>query len=295
MKFRRHIAIATFLGISVSCSPNSSFDSDSEKQPQQQAEAEGKSNAPEEPVIDVQIDDRTIEEVLCQEGPKIIGAAKEVDFSQQFQLVCEQGTTNAFFKEVIQSAYQGEGEPKLFIPNLATNEQYVTNLTLAYALKVPLENPSMFADLRAHDIFAEGIDQDSSNLVINVESRKPFPGKRSIETVTLNYDLTSANGAGIYDKRTTEFDTYILIEDNQDITVSTEHLINAEQNEHYHLANGLTIGIKDGQGQSYLMFITDLVIKNRIDPMRMEVTMQALNLKVAKMLHEFITQETSGN
>jgi hypothetical protein len=152
---------------------------------------------------------RSVEEVLCQEGPKVIGLANEVDFSGQFKLVCDGPSTNAFFKKVITSSYEGSGTPEIFISKEKTYDQYVTNLGLAFALKVPLENPSLFADLGAHDIFANGIKQDNSELIIDVATREPFPGKRSIEAVTLDYNLTSANGAGIYDKRTTEFNTYI--------------------------------------------------------------------------------------
>lgn len=246
----------------------------------------------EEDVNQVQIDGRDIEEVLCQEGPRMIGLVSEVSFSEQFSLICDADTTNEFFKGLIRDVYLGEGTPKITVARSSTDSNYVTNFAYGYAIRVPLENPSMFADLEAHAIFAEGIAKENSELVIQVASRQPFPGRRSIEKVVLDYDLNNARGAAIHDIRKTEFNTYLLIEGNRDITVSTENLIDIN-NEYYHLANGLTIGIKAENNQSYLVFVTELVIKNRIDPERLAKTLLTLNEQVATMLHTYITEKSN--
>ncbi len=245
--------------------------------------------APEmKPVIGVTIDNRSIEDVLCQEGPRVTAAAKKADFSAQFALICEGGRTNALFKSSITGAYQGTGVPQVNVVKLTTDDNFVTNITLVYAIKAPLANPSLFADLKPHDIFAAGIRESNSELAITVESRASFPGKASVEQVVLNYDLKVANGASIFDRRRTEFNTYLLVESNRDIAVSTEHLLDADTNEYYHIANGLTIGLKAENNQSYLLFVTDLVIKNRIEPERMKVTLSNLNMGVAKMLQKHL-------
>ena len=177
------------------------------------------------------------------------------------------------------------------IVKLTTDDNFVTNLTLVYAIKAPLANPSLFADLKPHDIFASGIREANSEMVINVESRASFPGKASVEQLVLNYDLKVAKGASIFDRRRTEFNTYLLVENNRDIAVSTEHLLDVETNVNYHQAQGLVVGLKAENNQSYLLFITDLIIKNRIQPDRMKTTLASLNLSVAKMLQTYLVSK----
>ncbi|MDQ3235299.1 MAG: hypothetical protein M3Q07_26105 [Pseudobdellovibrionaceae bacterium] len=245
------------------------------------------------PVIAVSIDDRNIEQVLCEEGPKVAAAAKKADFSEEFKLICNGSATTPAFKEAITQAYVGTGTPLVKVLKLSTADNFVTELALMFAIKAPLENPSLFADLKPHDIFAAGIKDSNSELVIKVESRQSFPGKASVEQIVLNYDLKLANGASIHDTRRTEFNTYLLIENNRDIAVSTEHILDAEANEFYHKAQGLTVGIKAENGQSYMVFVTNLVIKNRIDPARLNVTLTALNGSVAKMLQQYLVSKAA--
>ncbi|MCX6127977.1 MAG: hypothetical protein NTX25_02800 [Proteobacteria bacterium] len=243
-------------------------------------------------VIPVAIDNRPIEDVLCQEGPKLIAAAKKADFSPQFQVICDGSTTSSLFKDAILSAYQGSGEPLLKIVKSTNGADFVTQLAWIYAIKVPLANPSMFADYKPHDIFSAGVRSENSELFINVESRAAFPGKASVEQVVLNYDLKLANGASIFDKRRSEFNTYLLVEGNRDIVLSTEHLLEAETNEYYHSAQGFIVGMKADDNHSYLIFVSDITIKNRIDPARMKRTLISLNIAVAKMLQGFVMSKT---
>jgi|GEM_PF-6329991 len=235
------------------------------------------------------IDNRVAEEVLCQDGPKVISAANKDDFSGLFKLICEGNTTTPLFKDLIAKAYKG-GEPVPQVYRMDVGDLYITTLGVAYAIKASLPNPSLFAELKPHDIFASGIKEANSELVIKVEGRENFPGKRAVEKVTLNYDLRNANGAGIFDQRRTEFNTYLLVEGNRDITVSTEHLLDAEKNRNYHTARGLTIGVKGEEGQTYFLFVTELVIKNQIDPPRMKQTITELNRGVMKLLYNHINK-----
>lgn len=253
----------------------------------------GNPGDPGTPVINTSIDNRSIEQVLCEEGPKVIGAAKKADFSEQFKLVCDGSNTTALFKESILQAYQGNGEPVLKLAKYTSDANFVTNISIIYALKAPLANPSMFADLKPHDIFAAGVKAPNSELHINVESRKTFPGKASVEQILLNYDMNLAAGASIYDKRHTEFNTYLLVENNRDIAVSTEHLLDADTNEYYHVAQGLTIGLKGENNQSYLVFVSTLIVKNRIQPERIRDTVLSLNTVVAKMLQQHILSQSA--
>jgi hypothetical protein len=247
----------------------------------------------EGPVISTQIDSRGAEQVLCEETPRVLQNAKKADFSSELSLVCEGKETSQAFKRAITNAYDGTGTPQVETIKAVTNpENFVTELSLIFAIKAPLENPSLFADLKPHDIFAAGIKEAGSELYIKVDSRQSFPGKASVEQIVLSYDLKLANGASIHDTRRTEFNTYLLVENNRDIAVSSEHLLDAETNEYYHKAQGLTIGIKADGGQSYMVFVSNLVIKNRIDPERMKVTLNNLNIAVAKMLEQYLISKS---
>ncbi len=280
MKNGIYIAVSlSFLTLTASCAKKSF---DAPKTAGETATASGEANPS---INDLPlIDNRPAEQVLCQDGPKVVAAANKDDFSSLFKLVCQGNATTPLFKDLIANAYKG-GEPVPRVYRMDVGDLYITTLGLVYAIKATLPNPSLFADLKPHDIFANGIKEANSELVIKVESRENFPGKRAVEKVILNYDLKNANGAGIFDRRRTEFNTYLLVEGNRDITVSTEHLLDAEKNRTYHTARGLTIGVKGEEGQTYLVFFTELVIKNQIDPPRMKQTMTDLNRGVMKLLY----------
>jgi hypothetical protein len=282
--------IAGSLFILGACTPKGSkFDG---SKVNSQAGAEGV-QVIEGPVISTQIDNRGAEQVLCEETPRVLKNAKKADFSAELALVCEGSDTSQAFKRAISNAYSGSGAPQVEVIKLETNkDNFVTELSLIFAIKAPLENPSLFADLKPHDIFATGIKEAGSELYIKVDSRQTFPGKASVEQIVLSYDLKLANGASIYDTRRTEFNTYLLVENNRDIAVSSEHLLDAETNEYYHKAQGLTIGVKADAGQSYMVFVSNLVIKNRIDPERMKVTLTNLNIAVAKMLEQYLISKS---
>ncbi|HYX35933.1 MAG: hypothetical protein M3Q07_05380 [Pseudobdellovibrionaceae bacterium] len=237
-------------------------------------------------------DTRGAEQVLCEEGPKVTSASKKADFSEEFKLICNGSATTPAFKEALAKAYVGTGTPEVKVLKFSTSDNFVTELALIYAIKAPLASPTLFAGLKPHDVFAPGIKEGSSELYVKVDSRKPFPGKGSVEEIVLNYDLRFANGASIHDIRRTEFNTYLPVETNKDIAVSAEHLLDVETNEYYHKAHGLTIGIKAEDGQSYILFLNNFVIKNRIDLERMKVTLTGLNGAVAKMLQEHLVSKS---
>jgi hypothetical protein len=245
--------------------------------------------APAEPTIPVTIDQRPIEEVLCSEAPKLLTSLQKDSFLEQLAFVCQGNKTTQGFSQLISKAFVGEGSPQIELWKKQVGELYVTDIVIAYALKVKLENPAMFADLKAHDAFASGIAEERSKLQLDVLSRTPFPGRKSIEKVVLQYNLTNADGAGIFDKRKTEFNTYTILENRRDIILGTEELLEVETNQSYHKAQGLLVGIKAENGQSYLVFINHMVIKNRIDPDRLQRTFFSLNKGAAKILNRLIT------
>lgn len=268
----------------TSCSKNNSFDSSGIRR-------EANDSVIEEQAKELP-DGRTGEEILCQEGPKVISLVSEEDFSSLFNLICDSSSTNELFAELIQNAYQGDGDPELKIIEASTSEHYISRLSFAYAIKVALASPSLITDLEVHNGLTDGILTENSDLALKVAERVSFPGRRSIEKVVLEYDINNAHGAAIYDVRQTAFNTYLLLENNRDVTVSTEHLVD-EENEYYHSTNSLTVGLKTSKNETYLLVLNDFIIKNRIDPERLKKTIIELNAQIAAKLYSYISEKAN--
>ena len=227
------------------------------------------------------------EEMVCQQGPRITALVQKADFSSVFAAVCTDGAPNETYKQLIKDKFNGEGAPKVTLISSKSDENLTTELILGYVINVPMEKPSEFSSYKSHNILA-AVESTSSKMQINVVSREEFPGRRSVEAIKLDYKISRAKGAGIYDVRSTEFNTYLLKEDYRDVVLSTEHITDAETNKNYHSTPGLTIGIANGDGRSDLMFISKLVVKERVDPSRIESALTDLNSKVAEMIHSHI-------
>lgn len=240
-------------------------------------------------------DTRPPEQVLCETGQKVVAQDGAADFSSAWTTICKGANTSDVYRDVIANAFDGTGEPKVRVLNMKTNDMYVTQVDLIFALKTKLKDPSHVIGLKLHDIFAKGIAKDNSDMVINVRERTPFPpNTASVERSILDYDLRAARGAGIYDVRTTEFNNYQLSDVRKDVSVGTEHLIDVEKNEHYHDAKGLMISISYQENETYIIFYEQLTIKNRFDTKRLEYTLVDLKAVVAKMASEHIANN-AGN
>ncbi|MCX6131034.1 MAG: hypothetical protein NTX25_18490, partial [Proteobacteria bacterium] len=94
-------------------------------------------------------------------------------------------------------------------------------------------------------------------------------------------------GGGLFDKRRTDFNTYLLSEKSTDVVISTEELLDADKNHTYHSYRGLLLGLKAEPGFTYLVFINDFTIKNRIDPVRLQRTLMALSQGMQKKMYSF--------
>ena len=273
--------------------------------PEVKRQAAGKTNDVEAtidpPVVDVEsvkekdVAGLPLNEAICQQGPVATQVTGQ-DFSRQFSFVCSDGKTNETFDQIISESYvPGSGqEPKVHLLASEVGELFVTNLVIAYAIKVPLSDPTSFASMNPFSSFAEGIRRKQSDLVITVESSETFPGNAVVQRQVLHYDLQRARNAGIFDQRRTEFNSYLLNEKSREVIIGSEHLLDVEQNPNYHLANGLLIGVKIDETHSVLLFLTELVVKNRIDPSRMETTIVDLNGGAAEILADYVSNYQGG-
>ncbi len=239
------------------------------------------------PIVTAAPDLRPIETRLCEDGPKLFNLVEKPNLGQTFSLVCDGGVPTPLYRSLITSAFEGSGTPAVKLVSYEVGALFVTKLVVGFALKIPLNEPSKFYELKAHDILASGIQLNNSEIVAKVEDRQIFPGRRSVEEVLLNYSLNKSEGGGLFDRRRTAFNTYLLNEKKTDIVVSTEELLDAETNANYHDYRGLLIGVKSGEDSTYLVFINDYTIKNRLDPERLKRTLLALSQGMQLKMHAF--------
>lgn len=239
------------------------------------------------PVVVAPPDTRPLETRLCQDGQKLFGLIEKPRLGETFSLVCNAGATTPLYRTLLSAAFAGEGTPAVNLVSYSVGEMFVTKLVVAFAMKIPVNDPSKFYELKAHDILGTGIQTNNSEIVAKVESRQIFPGRRSVEEVLLNYSLNKSEGGGLFDRRRTAFNTYLLNEKKTDIVISTEELLDVESNVNYHDYRGLLIGVKEADESTYLLFINDYTIKNRLDPERLKRTLLALSQGMQTKMHDF--------
>jgi hypothetical protein len=286
------------LMILCACGKSSSFEGQKKEGKAEGAEANptadgtGPGSLPaDKPIIPISVGDRPIETVLCEDGYKLLKLIEKSSLNEDFSLACTPDKTTALFQDLISKAYAGTGEPNVKLVQFKVGDLFVTRMIVAYAMKVPLADPSMFYSLKAHDALASGIQEKNSEVVGLVESRRNFPGRRSVEEIILNYSLNKSEGGGLFDKRRTEFNTYLLNESSTDVVLATEELLGADTNKTYHDYKGLLLGLKAEPGYTYLVFINDFTIKNRIDPLRLQRTLIALSQGMQKKMYNFFTSK----
>ena len=138
----------------------------------------------------------------------------------------------------------------------------------------------LYGQLDGEDIMAPG-----SQLNIGVDERETFPGAGSVEMLRIENDLSFAKGAAVYNKRKSEINNYLLIENSRDLTLATEHLLD-KNNANYHVARGILAGMKsDKPGHIKMLFVNELVIKNRIDADRLTSTIMNLSREMQRIMH----------
>lgn len=251
-------------------------------------------------VFQKRVENRTTREIFCQEGPRVTKATGD-DFSRLFASVCEGTKTNAMFDMIADTAYDGSGEPQIHVINSMTDELYVTNLAFIYAVKLPNIAPDRVTDLNLFGLFSQQPPDDKadpclynitvcdpernimkSQMVMTVGERKKFPGAGSIEEINLEYRLRLADGAALYDVRKSRVQNYLPSEATRDITLSAEYLLDAENNPHYHAARQMVLGIKSENNSTTLIYLTEMITKNRIDPPRLERTLISFSKTLAR-------------
>jgi hypothetical protein len=116
--------------------------------------------------------------------------------------------------------------------------------------------------------------------MIRKVSESLFPGKGSFREIVVEYDMPYAEGAGLFDKRKTQSNTYLLSESSQDLNMTVENLADAEDNEYYSETNGIVIGVKGGSGETYLVYVNDVNVLNRFDVGRLKRTILKLTEKL---------------
>lgn len=272
----------------------SSEDASAKEKQKHEDEAEVTSGKPHEVETHAQATEtRPLGEILCQDGPALAKGDSEEDFSKIFATICEGGKTNATFDELAAAAYQGAGAPEIRMLEVSTSKLYVTTLLFAYAVKVKVATPAKIADLNLFAAYESGLGDASSSMGLKVGARRSFPGGGSIEEMRVTYELKLADGAALYDRREAVVNHYVPSELRRDLTLSTERLVDAEDNKHYHVARQIVVGVRNQDDTSTLVYVTDMVVKNRIDPARLQRALTGLSRALVQRTYEVAA--ASGN
>lgn len=232
-----------------------------------------------------EVETRALGDILCQETPRLADKHQD-DFTDILAGICAGNTTNETYTKIMNNAYQGQGAPAIEVLKAKSDERYVTQLTYAYAVKVNIASPDKVADLDMFKALEQGLSRDGSSMTLTVESRQMFPGGGSLEEVKLSYRTLHADGAALFDKRRTYANQYLPSELTRDITVTLESLLDADTNEHYHVSRQLTAGIKNDDNTTTMLYVTEMVVKNRIDPARLQRAALTLAAVTAEKTYE---------
>lgn len=241
-------------------------------------------------ITDIGKDERPWDQLLCEAGKKFIKSENTADFSEIFSLICKENKLTADFLDTVENAFDGNASPVIKFRKSHTNEAFVSELLYTYAIKLPTGEPTNVLGTKPHDAFVGGIKKDLSEMTVEVLDREYFPAKRSsVEKVLLRYEMPKARGAGIYDVRTTEANTYLLSDTRKDVALQTEHILDTESNEYYHDGHDLMLVFTNDGKNTYIVRFAHHFVKNRVDPARLGAALADLNVEVVKMLHKHIT------
>jgi hypothetical protein len=222
--------------------------------------------------------------LLCERGPAIIKRAQKANLDNIFNIMCIDDTPTKVLGDLFDNAYGGIGTPRVQTIVYSMNDLFVTKLTYAFAIRSGLASPAAFSGLPVFDELAKGLRTKNSVVYTRKVGEREFPGRGSVREVILEYDLPFGEGAALYDKRQTESNTYLLVEGTQDINMTVEHLLNPEESQFYNTSNGIIVGVKGEQGETYFVYIIDLVLINRFDPGRVQRTV----IEMAKLVQETV-------
>lgn len=223
--------------------------------------------------------------LLCENGPIAVDNAGKTNLENIFKVACNGKSPTKTMAQLFSGAYDGSGEPVVKTVKYSVNDNFVTHFTYGFAIKSRLKSPAGFSGLPIYDELGKGLISRDSIVFTKKIGEKAFPGKGSVREINLVYDLPFGEAAGLYDHRETQMNTYLLVEGTQDINITVEHLLNPEMNNFYHISNGIIIGVKGEPGETYLVYIIELILKNRFDPGRVQRTIIELAKKIQETVY----------
>jgi len=232
------------------------------------------------------INDKSFGHLLCESGPQAVAKSAKANLDNVFKVACNKNSPTKMLAQLFSSAYSGSNEPAVKTIYFNVNDYFITHFTYGYAVKAKLSSPAKFSGLPIYDTLGKGVSSGDSRVYIRKTSERSFPGRGVVTEINLDYDLPYAEGSALYDKRSTQMNTYLLNEATQDINITVEHLLNPESNKIYHTSNSLIIGVKGDQGETYLVYIVELILTNRFDPNRVQRTLSELAKRVQETVYQ---------
>ena len=86
----------------------------------------------------------------------------------------------------------------------------------------------------------------------------------------------------MFDKRKSRVQNYLPSEATRDLTLSAEYLVDADTNPYYHAARQMILGVKSENNTTTLIYLNEMIVKNRIDPARLQRTLLNLSKVLAR-------------
>ncbi len=231
------------------------------------------------------VNDKLFGNILCEKAPKAIAQGEKANLDTILKFACKANAPTKLLGQVFSSAYDGSKEPTVKTIFYDVSKHYVTRFVYSFAIRSKLKSPAVFAGLPIYEELGKGLIAGDSIVYTKKTGDRSFPGKGTVREINLEYDLPYAEGAGLYDKRQTQMNTYLLDEATQDINITVEHLLNPETNKIYHTTNSLIIGVKGGQNETFLLYLVELNMINRFDPGRIKRTLSEFGKKVAETVY----------
>lgn len=241
-------------------------------------------------VVDIEKDDRTWDQVLCQSGRRFINLEETTDFSEEFAMICDKDNNlTPDFVDTIAKAYEGNGAPIFKFNQRVFEDSFVAELTYSYAIKLKTGDPTKIMGAKPHDALISGVRANNSEVLTTVLDREYFPKRRkSVEKIILRYEMPKVQGAGIYDVQLTEANTYLLTDTRKDVAMQTEYLIDLENQEYYHDVRHIVVIFTPDNVNTYMFRQAHYFVKNRVDPDRLGAATKDINNVSIGMLHSYL-------
>jgi len=208
--------------------------------------------------------------LICAKGQSALKFTDYDDFSDIFGVICNKDAPHKNFNDILAKAFTGTGEPVITEYRRNINDLYVTDFIYAFAIKTPVASPAALSGYPIYENVSKGLRTPDSELQVTKVKEETFPGLGVVRAIEQDYSMPFARGAALFDRRKTLTNTYLIVENSNEVNFSAEHLLNPDTTEFYNASRQIVFGLKgETPNSTYLVYVAQLVVINRFDPERL--------------------------